>query len=330
MRAVQMIATGGPDVLQPSDIPEPGITAPGQVKVRIRAAGINPIDTKVRSRGLFQGEPPAILGCDGAGEVVETGPEARRFAVGDPVWFCHGGLGGAQGNYAEYTVLDETHVEPKPASLSFEEAAAAPLALITAWESLVTQARTGEGDTVLVHAGAGGVGHLAVQLAKLHGARVITTVSSPEKAEFVRSLGADETIDYKREDFVERTLELTQGAGADTVYDTVGPAVFSRSIEACTHYGNLVTLLDPGPGIDWKEARIRNLSIHFTLMLTPWLRGLETHWARQNEILRRCAAWFDEGRLRVRVGQVFPLAEAAEAHRLIEAGHTQGKQVLAI
>jgi NADPH2:quinone reductase len=330
MKAVQMVATGGPDVLQPSDVPEPAITAPGQIKVRIRAAGINPIDTKVRSRGLFQGEPPAVLGCDGAGEVVETGPAVRHFAVGDPVWFCHGGLGGAQGNYAEYTVLDETHVEPKPASLSFEEAAAAPLALITAWESLVTQARTSQGDTVLIHAGAGGVGHLAIQLAKLHGARVVTTVSSPEKAEFVRGLGADDTIDYTREDFVARTLELTKGAGADTVYDTVGPDAFSSSIEACAHYGNLVTLLDPGPGIDWKEARIRNLSIHFTLMLTPWLRGLETHWARQNQILRRCAAWFDEGRLQVRVGQVFPLAEAAEAHRLIEAGHATGKQVLAV
>jgi len=330
MKAVQMIATGGPDVLQPSEIPEPAITAPGQVKIRIRAAGVNPIDTKVRSRGLFQGEPPAVLGCDGAGEVVETGPDVRRFAVGDPVWFCHGGLGGAQGNYAEYTVIDEAHVEPKPASLSFEEAAAAPLALITAWESLVTQARTGKGDTVLIHAGAGGVGHLAIQLAKLHGARVVTTVSSPEKAEFVQGLGADDTIDYTREDFVARTLELTEGAGADTVYDTVGPAVFSRSIEACAHYGSLVTLLDPGPGIDWKEARIRNLGIHFTLMLTPWLRGLETHWARQNEILRRCAARFDEGRLQVRLGQVFPLAGAAEAHRRIEAGHVTGKQVLAV
>ena len=330
MKAVQMITTGGPDVLQPSDIPEPAITAPGQVKVRIRAAGVNPIDTKVRSRGLFQGEPPAVLGCDGAGEVVETGPDVRRFAVGDAVWFCHGGLGGAQGNYAEFTVIDEAHVEPKPASLSFEEAAAAPLALITAWESLVTQARTGKGDTVLIHAGAGGVGHLAIQLAKLHGARVITTVSSPDKAEFARSLGADETIDYTREDFVARTLELTEEAGADTVYDTVGPDIFSRSIEACAHYGNLVTLLDPGPGIDWKEARVRNLSIHFTLMLTPWLRGLETHWARQNEILRRCAAWFDEGRLQVRLGQVFPLADAAEAHRLTEAGHVTGKQVLTV
>ena len=279
---------------------------------------------------MFLGEPPAVLGCDGAGEVVETGPDVRRFAVGEGVWFCHGGLGGAQGNYAEFTVIDEAHVEPKPASLSFEEAAAAPLALITAWESLFTQARTGEGDTVLIHAGAGGVGHLAIQLAKLHGARVVTTVSSPEKAEFVRGLGADETIDYKREDFVTRTLELTEGAGADTVYDTVGPDVFRRSIEACAHYGNLVTLLDPGPGIDWKEARIRNLSIHFTLMLAPWLRGLETHWARQNEILRRCAAWFDEGRLRVRLGQVFPLADAAEAHRSIEAGHVTGKQVLVV
>jgi NADPH2:quinone reductase len=329
MKAVVMAAPGGPEVLELKEIAEPAIASPTQIKVRIKAAGVNPVDTKIRGRGLLQGELPAVLGCDGAGEVVEVGEAVSRFKPGDAVWLCHGGLGGAQGNYAEFSVLDERHAEPKPANVDFVHAAAAPLVLITACESLITQARLAAGETVLIHAGAGGVGHVAIQIAKLQGARVITTVGSPEKAEFVRGLGADETILYREEDFVARTLELTGGKGADVIYDTVGPDIFKRSIEATAHYGRLVTLLDPGPA-DWKEARVRNLSVQFTLMLSPWLRNLEEHWARQNRILRQCAEWMDAGKLKIEVERTFPLAQAAEAHRLIEQGGTQGKIGLAI
>ena len=327
MKAIVMAAPGGPEVLQYRDWPEPQITADHQIKVRLHGAGVNPVDTKIRSRGLLQGELPAILGCDGAGEVVEAGPAVTRFKPGDAVWLCHGGIGGAPGNYAEYTVLSEKRAEPKPKSLDFAPAAAAPLALITAWESLITQARLAAGQTVLIHAGTGGVGHLAIQLAKLHQARVITTVGSAEKADFARRLGADEVILYREEDFVARTLDLTDGKGADLIYDTVGPEVFRASIAATAHYGQLVTLLDPGP-VDWKEARVRNLGVHFTLMLSPWLRQLDAHWDRQNAILRQCGEWIDAGRLRVEVGKTLPLAEAAEAHQLIGEGHARGKIVL--
>ena len=126
MKAVLMTAVGGPEVLEYDRLAEPEITRPTEIKVRLRAAGVNPIDTKVRSRGLFQGSLPAVLGCDGAGEVVATGPAVTRFRPGDAVWMCHGGLGGAQGNYAEFTVVDEEHAEPKPSRISFDEAAAAP------------------------------------------------------------------------------------------------------------------------------------------------------------------------------------------------------------
>ena len=327
MKAVIVTAAGGPEALQTVELAEPVVSSPTEVKIRLRAAGINPVDTKVRSKGLMQGSYPAVLGCDGAGEVVETGSAVSRFKPGDAVWFCHGGLGGTQGNYAEFNVIDESHLEAKPANLDFVHAAAAPLVLITAWESLVTQTRIGEGHTVLVHAGAGGVGHVAIQIAKLRGARVITTVGSREKAEFARSLGADETILYRDQDFVQRTLELTQGKGADVVYDTVGPDIFKRSIEATAYYGQLVTLLDPG-AVELKEARMRNLGIHLTLMLSPWLRNLDDHWARQNQILRQCAEWIDAGKLRLHVADTLPLADAAEAHRLVEAGHSSGKLVL--
>jgi NADPH2:quinone reductase len=325
-----MTQTGTPDVLSYIDIPEAQIAAPTQLKVRLRAAGVNPIDTKVRRHGVFYPDAlPAVLGCDGAGEVVEAGNEAGDFKSGDAVWFCNGGLGKEQGNYAEYTVVDRRWAARKPQSLSFSAAAAGPLVLITAWGALFGRGGLQAGQTVLVHGGAGGVGHVAVQLAKLHGARVIATVSSDAKAEFVKSLGADEAIVYTRENFVEAVNRLTAGQGADVVFDTVGPEVFKASIEATAHFGSLVTLLDPG-AISLAEARMRNLRIGFELMLTPMLRNLDAQRDKHVEILNCCAALIDQGRLRLHVAKTLPLNEAAEAHRLMETGHAQGKIVLNI
>jgi NADPH2:quinone reductase len=323
-----MTRTGGPEVLHLASLPEPRIEAPAQIKVRLHAAGVNPVDTKIRARGLFYGaEPPAILGCDGAGEVVELGGEAGRFQLGDQVWFCHGGLGREPGNYAEFTVLDEDFAEHMPASADFEHAGAAPLVLITAWEALFDRGRLQEGQTVLIHAAAGGVGHVAVQMAKIRGAKVIATASH-QKLEFVRALGADAVIDYRNRDVLEAVNELTEGRGVDLAFDTVGPAVFEQSIPTVAHYGTLVTVLDPGPGVDLSEARMRNLSIAFTLMLTPALRDLPEARAHHGEILRVCGAWMDEGQLKIEIGGSFPLEHAADAHRKIEAGHTRGKLVL--
>ncbi len=329
MKAVQMATIGGPDVLVYGDVPEPDLCTATQIKVRLAAAGVNPIDTKIRQRGLFYGAmPPAILGCDGAGTVVEIGAEVRRFAVGDRVWFCHGGLGREPGNYAELRVLEESQAEFAPTQVEAIHAAAGPLALITAWEALYDRGHLQEGQTVLVHAGAGGVGHLAIQLARLRGARVIATASTHDKAELARSLGADATIDYRTEDLVAAVNDWTQGRGVDLALDTVGGAVFRASIPAVAHYGTLVTLLDPGPDLDLGEARMRNLSLAFTLMLTPMLRDLPGPRQHQGEILRVCADWMDKGELRVVVGDSLPLAQAAEAHRRIGAGHTSGKIVL--
>jgi NADPH:quinone reductase len=329
MQAIMMRETGGPEVLTLETVPDPEIASSTQIKVEIKAAGINPVDTKLRRQGVLLPDGlPAILGCDGAGVVVETGNSANAFREGDEVWFCRGGLGGMQGNYAEFTVLDESFCCRKPASLDFEHAAAAPLVLITAWEALFGRARLSEGQTLLVHAGAGGVGHVAIQLAKQVGARVLTTVSSPEKAEFVRGLGADLVINYRSSDFVDEVLEYTQGAGADVVFDTVGPEVFRQSIQATAHYGDLVTLLDPGPEMDWKEARNRNLRVSFTLMLTPMLRDLPQAKADQVAILSNCAAFIDSGSIKISLSKSLPLSQAVEAHRMIEQGHTQGKIVL--
>ncbi|MGR8933026.1 MAG: zinc-dependent alcohol dehydrogenase family protein [Gammaproteobacteria bacterium] len=330
MKAVLMPQAGTPEILTYTDIPEPQIAVPTQLKVRLRAAGINPIDTKVRRNGVFYPDAlPTVLGCDGAGEVVAVGSAVADCKPGDAVWFCNGGLGKEQGNYAEYTVIDQRWTARKPRTLSFVEAAAGPLVLITAWGALFSRGGLQAGQTVLIHAGAGGVGHVAIQLAKLHGARVITTVSSDQKAEFVKSLGADEAVLYAQENFVHTVNRLTGGRGADVVFDTVGPEVFKASIEATAHFGTLVTLLDPG-AISLAEARMRNLRIGFELMLVPMLRNLDAQRDRHVDILNRCAEWIDQGRLRLHVDKTFPLQDAAEAHRCLESGHMQGKLVLNI
>lgn len=329
MKAVVMTGIGSPNVLKVQELPEPQITRPSQIKVRLQTAGVNPIDTKLRQGGLFYGAaPPAILGCDGAGEVVAIGEEATRFQPGDKVWFCHGGLGREQGNYAQFTVLEENRAEFLPSRLSYPEAAATPLALITAWEALYDRGRLEEGQTVLIHAGAGGVGHLAVQLARIRGATVITTVSNPEKADFVRGLGADLIINYREQPLDETVMDLTGGRGVDLVFDTVGPAVFRQSLPLLAEYGSIVTILDPGDALVTSEARNRNLSIAFTLMLTPALKDLEDALAHQGEILRLGGEWMSEGRLKVRVSRMLELEDAPAAHALIEEGHTLGKLVL--
>ena len=330
MKAVLMTQPGPPDVLSVVDIPQPGITHDSEVKIQLKAAGVNPIDTKLRARGVLCADGlPAVLGCDGAGVVIETGAAVQRFAVGDEVWFCHGGLGGEQGSYAEYSVIDEAFVSRKPAAWSFAQAAAAPLVLITAWEALFDRVRLRAGQTVLIHAGAGGVGHIAIQLAKQHSARVCATVSSAEKAAFVRGLGADHVIDYRQQNVVDAVRQWTDGRGVDLVFDTVGPAVLQQSLPAVAHYGQLVTLLDPGGDIHWKAARDRNLSISFELMLTPMLdKSLHSARLHQVAILDQCRELVEAGKLTIHVAHQYRLIDAVLAHQAIEAGHATGKSVL--
>jgi len=332
MQAVFMTRPGGPEVLEMRETARPAMSSEHQMLVRIRAAGVNPIDTKLRTRGTYFPEHmPAILGCDGAGIVEAVGNAVDRFRPGDAVYYCYGGLGQPGcGNYAEYAVVDAAYAAHKPASLDFTTAAAAPLVLITAWESLFDRAGLQSGQAVLIHAGAGGVGHVAIQLAKIAGARVATTVSDEEKAAFVRELGAEKIIRYREEDFAAAVLEWTDGIGVDAALDTVGGDTFAHTIPAVRHYGHLVTLLQFPDDADWKTARVRNLHISQELMLTPMIDGLKDGALHQGAILEQCARLFDEKKLSVSVADVLPLAEAAEAHRRIEAGHMTGKLVLAV
>lgn len=328
-----MTAPGEPEVLQLQEMPEPQIQKSTEMLVRLKAAGVNPIDTKLRRRGTFYPEQmPAILGCDGAGVVEAVGSEVGNFKVGDEVYFCQGGLGKAgTGNYAQFAIADERFVARKPASLFFAEAAAAPLVLITAWEALYDRARLTVGQNVLIHAGAGGVGHVAIQLAKLKGADVCTTVSSPDKERLVRQCGADRPILYPQVNFVEAALASTGGAGVDVAFDTVGGKTFYDTFAAVRTYGDIVTLLEPDPNLgNWKVARQRNLRSSLELMLTPMLTEDEQALARQALILQQCATWIDEGKLRIHLSQTFPLSEAATAHKTLESGSMMGKVALLI
>jgi len=331
MRAVLMTDIGDADVLQLQHISNPTDIGPDDLLIRLKAAGVNPIDTKLRRNGLYFGDGlPAILGCDGAGIVEKVGDKVTDFANSDAVYFCYGGLGQKAGNYAEYTVIPSISAAKKPVSCDFSTAATAPLVLITAWEALFDRAGMHSGQKVFIHAGAGGVGHVAVQLAKIAGCDVATSVSSAEKSAFVRALGADCVINYREQNVSEALLDWTDGKGVDIAFDTVGGDAFRQLIPAIRVYGDVVTILQVPNDTDWKTLRLRNIRVSQELMLSPMVLDLADGLAHQADILRQCAAWIDADKLKIHVSKQLPLAEAAEAHRIIEAGGMYGKLALVI
>ena len=329
MLALRLHANTGLDGLRLDRLPRPAPTAPTDLLVRLKAAGCNPIDLKQTRRGTFFPEQmPAILGCDGAGIVEAVGSAVTDFLPGDAVYFCNGGLGGPHGCYAEYTVVDQAHAARKPESLDFVQAAALPLAFITAWEALHDLARIQPGQFLLVQAGAGGTGHLAVQLGHIARARVCTTVSTPEKLQLAHQLGAEEVFNYRRGRYHDDLLAYTHGYGVDVSLDTVGSGVFNDCVRATRYQGALVTLLQPPADADWAEARWRNLRVCQELMLTPQLRGPEGARWHQTQILLECAHLADHGLMRVIVGRTWPLEQAAAALQALEHGSATGKLVL--
>jgi NADPH:quinone reductase-like Zn-dependent oxidoreductase len=306
-----MTAVGDPDVLELQDVerPEPVQT---EVVVRVAAAGINPVDWKVRHYGgnpKAVGEPPLILGWDVAGVVEETTPSLTRFAVGDRVfgmpWFPR--LARA---YAEYVTSPARQLARTPDALTDEQAGGLPLAGLTAWQSLVDVAGVGEGDKVLIHAAAGGVGHLAVQIAKARGAYVIGTARAV-KHDYLRELGVDEPIDYTTTPWEEVVSDL------DLVLDLIGTEDYGmRSLQTLREGGLLIVL--PGGVSEAVAAAGREQSKQTSgIQVEPDYCALES-----------LAALVDEGKLTVTVDETFPLAQAAEAHQRLEDGRAKGKIVL--
>ncbi|MDH6111623.1 NADPH:quinone reductase-like Zn-dependent oxidoreductase [Kitasatospora sp. MAP12-15] len=307
MRAVTQNSFGGPEVLQVVDAPRPAPRS-GEVLVRVHASALNPVDAAVRS-GAFPllGEPPFSLGWDISGVVEEAGPGAR-FAVGDEVYGMPF-FPRAAGGYAEYVATPSRQVARKPASLDHVHAAALPLAALTAWQGLVDAARLAEGQRVLIHRAGGGVGHLAVQIAKSRGAHVIA-LASAGKHEFVRGLGADEVIDYRTTDFTEVLHDL------DVVFDSNADG--RRSLSVLRPGGVLVSILEHGnpelaAATEAAGRRFAGISVE------PDYASLEA-----------ITALVEAGRIRPHVTETFPLAEVAKAHELLGTGRTQGKIVLTL
>ena len=321
MRAVTLREHGGPKVLKLEELPIP-IAGRHQLLVAVHATSVNPVDTKVRQRSGAARALPIVLGYDASGVVAGLGPEVVGWNAGDLVFGCPNLFG--PGANADYVLLDARAAAPKPASVDHATAAALPLVALTAWEALHDRARIQAGQTVLIHAGAGGVGHIAVQLARLHGCRVITTAGRPESIAFCRDvLGADEVIDYTTVDFRTRVRELTGGRGAEVVLDTVGDETFRRSIECLAPRGQLVTILPSNPAEQAPTLLYRGITVHYEFMGVAVANEIDP--AHQGAILRSVARLVDRGLLRVHVSRRVPLAEVAEAHRMIETGHTLGK-----
>lgn len=312
MKAMIIRAFGGPEVFEPADLPVP-VPGPTELLVRVHATSVNPVDYKIRRAGAWANvHPPAVIGYDVSGVVEAAGIAVRDFAPGDEVYYTPEIFRGS-GSYAEYHVADESIVARKPATLNHLEAAAIPLAGGTAWDGIVTRGRVALGETVLIHAGAGGVGSFAVQIAKAAGARVIATVAS-RNHDIVRALGADVVIDYRAEDFVAATLAATGGQGVDLAFDTVGGDTLARSIGCTCPFGRLVSIVNTTGGLD--PAYLKNLTVHFAFLL------------RERGRLDKLRTLVERGQLKPLIDSVLPLSAVADAHRRIEAGGMRGKIVL--
>lgn len=309
MRAISQNVLGGPEVLEEVTVERPA-PRPNEILVRVRAAGVNPTDWKHRANGGFLGEPPFVLGWDVSGVVEATGIGVALFQPGDEVFgmlsypFGHG-------SHAEYVTAPARAFTLKPASIDHTQAAALPLVSLTAWQALTERADVRPGQRVLIHAAAGGVGHVAVQIAKARGAYVIGTASAG-KHDFLRSIGVDEPIDYTSVDFAEAVRDV------DVVLDPIGGETGLRSLRVLRPGGVAVSIIPVGSDEFYEEAE--RLGVRAIRMLVD----------ADQAGMRAVAGLVEEGSLRATVAETFPLSDAAKAHALGETGRTAGKLVLTV
>lgn len=310
-----------------SQVPLPQ-AGPGEVLVRVVASGVNPIDYKIRTGNAPYAMPqlPAIIGTDLAGVVEAVGAGVSQFVVGDEVYGLTGGVRGLQGSLAEYAAVDARLLAHKPSTLSLREAAAMPLVFLTAWEGLVDRAKVGAGHKVLVHGGAGGVGHAAVQIARALGAEVFATVSAGKK-HIVEGYGAT-AIDYRTQGVADYVTAHTAGAGFDVIYDTVGGASLDDSFAAIAHYGHIASCAAFGQyGLAVGSLRCMTLSGVFVLL--PMLSG--NGRAHHGDILKAAAQMVEQGHFKPLLdARRYTLAEAHAAHDAVEQGTAVGKVVIDI
>ncbi len=311
MKAIRIHAYGDASVLVYEDAPRPA-PADNEIMVRVHAAGVNPIDWKIRSGALkdwIRHSFPFVPGVDFSGVIEETGSKVQGLKPGDDV-FGEAKISGANGSYSEYLVVTPKNVALKPRSLDHNQAAALPVVAATAWQALFGEGGINlqPGQTILIHGGAGGVGSTAIQLAKWRGAQVIATASKTNH-DFLRQLGADRTIDYTKENFETLVRD------ADAVLDTIGGETQARSLAVLKRGGTLASTVGEPSGKDAAARGVRGVSVRGELGLSA---------------LSRIAELADTGVLKMHVSEILPLAEARKAHELSEAGHVRGKIVLKV
>ncbi|MCS6939329.1 MAG: quinone oxidoreductase [Roseiflexus sp.] len=320
MRAIRVHEYGGPEVLRLDDIPvpEPG---PGEARVKIAAAGVNFIDIYHRS-GQYKGALPMTLGMEAAGIVDAVGPDVNDVHVGDRVVYAM-----RQGAYAEYAIVPAVMLAPVPEGIDLHQAAAVMLQGMTAHYLAYSTYPLRQGDVALIHAAAGGVGLLLVQIAKRCGARVIGTVSTEEKAELARAAGADDIILYTQEDFSTAVRRLTDGAGVHVVYDSVGKTTFEGSLNCLRPRGYMVLFGQSSGAVPPFDPQVLNAK--GSLFLTR--PSLAHYLLTRDELLWRAGdlfTWMAAGELKVRIDSTYPLEQAAEAHRALASRATSGKLLL--
>lgn len=329
MRSMAISRFGDSDVFETINLPKPNATS-GHVVIKVNATSVNPFDYKLR-KGFFPDlipSFPAVLHGDIAGVIEQVGDNVTDFAIGDEVYGCIGGILNMSGGLSEYVLADANLIAHKPKKLSMREAAALPLVALTAWEALITYANVQKDQTVLVHGGTGGVGHIAVQLAKWLGAKVYATSSSANKLFIAKQLGADVVINYKDSSVQDYVNEYTQGAGFDVVFDTVGGANLPECFAAAALFGKVISILAVG-NYDITPAYLKGLTLHTVLQPLPLMTGKRR--AEYKKILTTIAALVDEGVIKPLVDEKkFTLNEVGDAHNHLENGAAIGKVVLTL
>lgn len=320
MKAIQVKNTGGPEVMELVEVPDPQIK-PTEALVKVAVAGVNSIDAQIRD-GRLRAVLPFIPGQEGAGVVTAVGAQVKTAKVGDRVAWS-----GALGSYAQYVVSPAEHLVPVPDSISDEQATAAMIHGLTAHYLVNDAHKLKAGETALVHAAAGGVGLLLVQMAHAIGARVIGTVSSEDKAALARAAGADEVVVFTRQDFEAEVKRLTGGKGVDVVYDGVGKATFDKNLNVMRLRGMLVLYgmsSGPVPLVDWAKMSEKGSLYMARTTLAHFTATREEFLARSSAVFAMIA----DGKLKVRITKTYPLAEAAQAHRDMERRQVAGKLLL--
>lgn len=327
MKAQIITEHGDPSVFKLVDMQKPQLK-PGHVIVKVVATSVNQIDCKIRSGvvGDLCPDFPAILQSDVAGIVESVASDVTSFQEGDEVFGCAGGLKGTPGALAEYMLVDARLIARKPKALSMIESAALPLVGITAWEALFKKARLQKGQSILIHGGVGGVGHIAVQLAKAYGAEVFATVVSAEDVTLAKSFGAREVIMAMEEEVESYVQRLTGGDGFDVVIDTVGRKNIDRSFLAAKINGTIVTTAARSTH-DLSPMHDKALNLHVVFMLIPLLKNIDRQ--SHGEILKELSALADQGLVKPHVdARHFTLETVKDAHEYMESGKARGKVVL--